>query len=79
MICLSAQAQEAVVILRSTVTGSQDQPKVMYLLPWQQPGDANFDNRMRGSFAQEMFQPIDRDEFVRGLEFQTLLEDTEND
>ena len=69
-------AEEALVTLRSTVTGSQDQPKVMYLLPWQQPGDAEFEYHMRGSFAEELFVPLDRDEFVRGLEYQALLDDS---
>jgi hypothetical protein len=68
-------AEEAVVTLRSTVTGSQEQPKVMYLLPWQQPGDAEFEYHMQGSFADELFVPLDRDEFVRGLEYQALLAD----
>lgn len=71
----AAHAEDAVVTLRSTVTGSQEQPKVMYLLPWQQPGDAEFEYRMQGSFADELFVPLDRDEFVRGLEYQTLLAD----
>ena len=69
------QAEEAVVTLRSTVTGSQEQPKVMYLLPWQRPADAEFEYRMQGSFADELFVPLDRDEFVRGLEYQALLAD----
>lgn len=76
---MAARSEEAVVTLRSKVTGSQDQPKVMYLLPWQQPGDAEFEYRMRGSFADELFVPLDRDEFVRGLEYQALLDDTPDD
>lgn len=76
LISLSALAraeQETVVTLKSTVTGSQEQPKVMYLVPWQQPGEAQFDNTIRGSFADELFVPIDRDVFVRGLQYQSLL------
>lgn len=69
------QAEEAVVTLQSTVTGSQEQPKVMYLLPWQQPTDAEFEYRMQGSFADELFAPLDRDEFVRGLEYRAMLAD----
>jgi len=76
---MAVRSEEAVVTLRSTVTGSQDQPKVMYLLPWQQPGDAEFEYRMRGSFADELFAPLDRDEFVRGLEYQVLLDETPDD
>ena len=52
---------EAVVTLHSTVSGSQDWPKViMYLLPWQQPGDADFEYRMQGQLADELFTPVDR-------------------
>ena len=68
-------AEEAVVTLRSTVTGNQEQPRVMYLLPWQQPLNAEFEHQMQGSFADELFMPLDRDEFVRGLEYQALLTD----
>ena len=32
-----SHGQEAVVTLRSTVTGNQEQPKVMYIVPWQPP------------------------------------------
>jgi hypothetical protein len=72
---LPLMAQEAIVTLGSTVTGSQDQPKVMYIVPWQQPGEARFDYAMQGSFADELFEPIDRDEFVRGLNYQAMLDD----
>jgi hypothetical protein len=74
LLSLSALALEPVVTLHSTVTGSQAQPKVMYIVPWQQPGDARFDYGMKGSFADELFEPVDRDEFVRGLHYQAVLE-----
>ena len=67
-------AQEALVTLRSTVTGNQEQPRVMYLVPWQQPGQLEFDYDMQGSFADEVFAPIDREEFVRGLDYQAMID-----
>jgi hypothetical protein len=66
-------AQEAMVTLRSTVTGNQDQPKVMYIVPWQQPGPANFQTAPGGSLAQDLFTQIDRDEFVRELNYREML------
>lgn len=66
-------AQEAVVTLSSTVSGSQEQPRVMYIVPWQHPGDARFDYQLQGSLASELFAPIDRDEFVRGLAYREML------
>lgn len=66
-------AQEAVVTLRATVTGNQEQPKVMYIVPWQQPGSTEFDYEPGSSFAAELFSPLDRDEFVRGLNYQAAI------
>jgi hypothetical protein len=72
---LSAQssAQEAIVTLRSTVTGNQEQPKVMYIVPWQQPGSAEFRYTPGSRLAEDLFTAIDRDEFRRELDYRELL------
>ena len=70
---LPVAAQEPVVTLRATVTGNQEQPRVMYLLPWQQPGATDFEYAPARGLAQELFQRLDRDEFVRDLEYRRLL------
>lgn len=69
-----AQEQEANVTLQSTVTGNQEQPRVMYIVPWQQPEAAEFDYELNNTIAEELFTPVDRDEFVRGLVYQHRLE-----
>ena len=74
-VCMPLLAEEAVVTLQSTVSGSQEQPRVMYIVPWQEPGAANFDYELNNGLAQELFVPIDRDEFVRGLTYQKVLRD----
>jgi hypothetical protein len=66
-------AQEPVVTLRSTVTGNQEQPKVMYIVPWQPPEYREFEYAPARRLAQELFQPIDRGEFVRELEYRAIL------
>ena len=68
-----AIAQEPVVTLHSTVSGSQEQPRVMYIVPWQEPEAARFDYELNNELAQEIFAPIDRDEFVRGLNYRQML------
>ncbi len=60
-------AQEPVVTLSSRVTGSLEQPRVMYILPWQQPGQADFDLELGNGLAEEVFAPVDRAEFRREL------------
>jgi len=72
-------AEEAVVKLSSTVSGNQELPKVMYILPWQQPGEAKLDYKLQDSFSDELFVPLDRDEFVRGMTYQALLQDTQEE
>lgn len=73
MLTGALNAQEAVVTLRSTVSGNQEQPKVMYIVPWQQPGETEFEYAPVSSLADELFSPVDRDEFVRGLTYQAMI------
>jgi hypothetical protein len=73
-----AFAQEPNVTLHSTVSGNQEQPKVMYILPWQQPGDARFEQGFNAQLSGDLFQPLDRQEFVRQLNYQALMSDADN-
>jgi len=74
--CLAptALAQEAQVNLHSTVSGNRELPKVMYIVPWQQPAAAQFDYELHNSIAEELFTPMDRDEFLRGLVYSHELQ-----
>jgi hypothetical protein len=73
-----AFSQEPNVTLHSTVSGNQEQPKVMYILPWQQPGDARFEQGFNAQLSGDLFQPLDRQEFVRQLNYQALMSDADN-
>ena len=64
---------ETQVILHSTVTGNREQPRVMYIVPWDQPGDSRFEHKLQRSIARELFDPINRDEFVRVMTYKTKL------
>lgn len=70
-----SMAQEAVVTLRSTVTGNQEQPRVMYIVPWQPPGEMALEHSLASEVADELFAPLDRDEFVRGIKYRAMLEE----
>ncbi len=69
----SASAQEASTTLHSTVSGNQEQPRVMYIVPWQRPEAAAFDYELENRLAEELFSVVDRDEFVRGLNYSEAL------
>lgn len=69
--------QEAVVVLQSTVTGNQEQPKVLYIVPWQQPDGPESLYRPLTSLVDDVFQPVERVEFVRELNYRQMLADAQ--
>jgi hypothetical protein len=66
--------QETLITLHSTVRGNQEQPKVMYILPWQQPGDAVFEQEFNARLTGDLFVPLDREEFVRELNYRAMMD-----
>lgn len=79
---VTAQAQQPSVQLESRVTGNQELPRVMYILPWRQPAEVEFDWQPEPGIAGELFEPLRRDEYLRELRYrqthsQELTENTE--
>ena len=71
---LHTYAQEAQVMLRSTIKGSQEQPRVITIVPWQPPEITDLLQSPMQRSASESFQPLDRSTFQRKLEFQRRFE-----
>jgi len=61
--------EEARVQLQSTVTGNQEQPKVLYIVPWQGPGGADHLRQDLQPIVDDILVSVDRDEFRRELEY----------
>ena len=72
-------AQEAQVILRSTVTGNQEQPKVLYIVPWQQADKPELIYQPMQSLVEGVFRQVDRDEFLRELRYRQVLSEAQTD
>ena len=70
---VAVSAQEPTVTLRATVTGNQEQPRVIYILPWQAPEGRDYEYVPAQSLADDLFRGLDRDEFVRELEYRDAL------
>lgn len=64
----AATIGEVSINLRTTVTGNQEQPRVMYILPWQSPLSPELEMEMLGSEADSVFGHLERDELQRHLE-----------
>lgn len=76
MLALLAQAAlaEDVVTFESTITGSQEQPKVIYIVPWQPPQAPAAERQPIGNLVmQDLLQPIDRDTFLRQVQYRAVL------
>lgn len=65
----AAEQDEANVTLHSTITGNQEQPKVLYIVPWQPPGGVDQLQQPVQSLLGDVFAPTDRAEFRRELKY----------
>lgn len=65
-----AQNQEGVVVLSDTVTGNQEQPKVLYIVPWQPADDDTILYQpLRTKLEQRIFDHVERPEHKRQVQF----------
>ncbi len=62
---------DATVVLHSTITGNQEQPKVLYIVPWQPPGNADQLMQPIKPMLDDVFAPVDREEFQRELKYRS--------
>lgn len=73
--------EEGVVVLSDTVTGNQEQPKVLYIVPWQAADDDTILNQpLVTQLHRDVFDHVERPEHVRELQYldQLLAEDQEH-
>ena len=61
--------QEAVVNMEATVKGNQEQPKVLYIVPWKAPEGPKALYQSVDSQLQAVFSHVDRTEFRRQLHY----------
>lgn len=54
---------------RTEVTGNQELPKVLYIVPWQKSGPAELMGKPVNTLLDEVLAPIDRTEFVRQVDY----------
>ncbi len=60
--------QDATINLQTTVTGNQEQPRVLYILPWQSPAPENVDFESFSNDQRVVFGHVEREELRRELE-----------
>lgn len=68
-----APSGEATVNLQTTITGNQEQPRVLYILPWQSPEASDIEFETLSSQYDEVFGHLEREELRRSLEAEAAL------
>ena len=67
------RAEDRIELQGTSIIGSQELPKILYIVPWKQ---ANADNLMCnpiGNMVRETLEPVDRSVFLREVEYYEQL------
>ena len=62
---------------RTEITGNQELPKVLYIVPWQKSAPSDLMGRPVNTLLDEVLAPIDREEFIRQVDYHGDLYGTE--
>ena len=74
--CSGSQAQKNTLELESTFKGNQEQPKVLYIVPWQSIEAPPASYQPMQALIDENFQLVDRDEFRRSVHYREFRRQT---
>jgi hypothetical protein len=60
---------DEIVLGRAEITGNQELPKVLYIVPWQKSDPGDLTGKPVNTLLDEVLAPIDRSEFIRQVEY----------
>ena len=64
---------------RTEITGNQELPKVLYIVPWQKSEAGELVGKPVNTLLEEVLAPIDRTEFIRQVDYYGDLYDVEEE
>ena len=64
-----AAAADSLDLEGTTITGNRELPKALHIVPWKPAGAGDLAGRPLNSLVDEMLAPLDRDVFLRELEY----------
>ncbi|NNF39796.1 MAG: hypothetical protein HKN64_00360 [Woeseiaceae bacterium] len=64
-----SEVMDSIELGRTEITGNQELPKVLYIVPWQKSDPGDLMGRPVNSLLDEVLAPIDREEFVRQVDY----------
>jgi hypothetical protein len=60
---------DSMELSRTEITGNQELPKVLYIVPWQKSEPGDLMGKPVNTLLDEVLAPIDREEFIRQVEY----------
>ena len=60
---------DSMTLGRTEITGNQELPKVLYIVPWKKADPGDLMGRPVNTLLDEVLAPLDREEFVRQVEY----------
>ena len=64
-----SEVMDSIELGRSEITGNQELPKVMYIVPWQKSESGDLMGRPVNTLLDEVLAPLDREEFTRKVDY----------
>ena len=65
----SSGVMDSMELGRTEITGNQELPKVLYIVPWQKSDPGDLMGRPVNTLLDEVLAPIDREEFIRQVDY----------
>ncbi len=64
-----SRVMDSIELGRTEITGNQELPKVLYIVPWKKADPGDLMGRPVNSLLDEVLAPIDREEFLRQVDY----------
>ena len=63
------EVMDEITLGRTEITGNQELPKVLYIVPWQKSDPGELMGRPVNTLLDEVLAPLDREEFIRQVDY----------
>ena len=74
-----SRVMDSMQLGRTEITGNQELPKVLYIVPWQKSDPGDLMGKPVNTLMDEVLAPVDREEFLRQVNYYGDLQGEEKD
>jgi len=71
--CIQGHTEEIMHLDGTTIKGNNELPKALHIVPWKSAAAGDLAGRPMSSLIDEILAPVDRDVFLRELEYYEMV------